>query len=116
MEFDFQANQYYKNKQYQLAIDYWTRAIKIVEREDSYLLNIALSYCQLGEFNKALEILKDIEKKEISKSKDGMFEFIGGYCFLGLKKLDLACKYLRASSKMGYVTAENLLKTINCQS
>ena len=116
VEFDFQANQYYKNKQYQLAIDYWTRAMKIVEREDSYLLNIALSYCQLGEFNKALEILKDIEKKEISKSKDGMFEFIGGYCFLGLKKLDLACKYLRASSKMGYVTAENLLKTINCQS
>jgi hypothetical protein len=44
-----------------------------------------------------------------------MFEFVGGYIFLGLKNLDLACKYLRASSKMGNISAANLLKTINCQ-
>ena len=44
-----------------------------------------------------------------------MFEFIGGYSFLSLKKIDLACKYLKVSSKMGNIPAAKLLKTINCQ-
>ena len=115
VNFDFKADEYYKNAKYELAIDNWIKAAKIVDSEDSYYLNIALSYCQLKEFNKALETLKIIEKKGISKSKDGMFEFVGGYSFLGLKKLGLACKYLKASSKMGNISAANLLKTINCQ-
>lgn len=112
---DVKADEYYNNAQYELAIDNWTLAAKIVDSEDSYYLNIALSYCQLKEFNKALNILKIIEKKGISKSKDGMFEFLGGYSFWGLNKFDLACKYLKVSSKMGNISAANLLKTINCQ-
>ena len=112
---DLKAGEYYDNAQYELAIENWILAAKIVDSDDSYYLNIALSYCQLEEYNKALAALKIIETKGISNSKDGMFEFVGGYSFLGLKNLDLACKYLRASSKMGNISAANLLKTINCQ-
>ena len=74
-----------------------------------------MSYCRLKEYNKAIEVLRSIEIDQVGKSKDGMFEFVSGYSFLGLNKLDLACKYLRASQKLGYVTATRLLETINCQ-
>ena len=114
-QFDAEANKYYKNKEYQLAIDYWTEAKLLIPQEDSYRLNIAMSYCRLKEYNKAIEVLRSIEIDQVGKSKDGMFEFVSGYSFLGLNKLDLACKYLRASQKLGYVTATRLLETINCQ-
>ena len=53
-----------------------------------------MSYCRLKEYNKAIEVLRSIEIDQVGKSKDGMFEFVSGYSFLGLNKLDLACKYL----------------------
>ena len=114
-EYDNLALQSYEKKEYMLAIDNWSKAYNIVNAEDSYLLNIAMSYCQLEEYDKALEKLKIIENSNI-KSKDGLFEFIAGYSYLGLEKLDESCNYLRASKKMGNISAAKLLKTINCQS
>tara|TARA_B110000027_G_scaffold9808_1_gene8599 strand:- start:1881 stop:4163 length:2283 start_codon:yes stop_codon:yes gene_type:complete len=115
-EYDLLATEFYAQKKYRLAIDNWDKAYEIVNAEDSYILNIAMSYCQLKEYNLALETLKLIEKNKIIKSKDGLFEFIAGYSFSGLNKLTLACKYLRQSKKMGYIPASKLLETINCQS
>ena len=115
VQFDAEATKFYKMKKYQLAIDYWTEAKSLVTREDSYSLNIAMSYCQLKKYNKAMEVLRSIEEEQRVKSQDGKFEFISGYTFIGLNKLDLACKYLRASKEMGNTSAAKLLKTINCQ-
>ena len=111
---DLLANNYYNQNNFKKAIEYWQKAVEFVPKEDSYLLNIALSYCQLDDYYQAIETLKIIESKKI-KSDDGQFEFISGYALNGLGKRDLACKYIRESKKKGYAAADSFLKNIRCK-
>ena len=113
-QFDGIASENFKNKEYNKAIDNWKKAAAIVPNEDSYYLNIALTYCYMKEFQKAVEVLKEIESLDI-KSNDGFFEFIGGFAFYELGQKDLGCKYIRASNNLGYKAALNFLKKISCK-
>ena len=115
IDYDKIASNHYRKKEYLEAIKNWNKASKIINAEDSYILNIALSYNQLKDYSSAVEYLKVIENRGI-KSKTGLFEFVAGYSFIGLEKLDLACKYLKESKRLGYNPATYLLKRTNCQS
>jgi len=110
---DVLASSEYKNKNYIKAIEYWEKASEIVPLEDSYILNIALSFCQINQYYKAIEKLKVIETRK-TKSSDGQFEFISGVALNGIGSLELACKYIRASKAKGYKPAEVFLKNISC--
>ena len=115
VDYDKIASYHYSEKEYLKAIKNWNKASEIINAEDSYILNIAVCYNELEDYSSAVKYLKVIENRGI-KSKDGQFEFVAGYSFIGLGKLDLACKYLKESKKLGYNPATDLLKKMNCQS
>ena len=108
------ATNFYKQGEYEKAIENWIIASNLIKYEDSYLLNISLAFCKLKKYDRSLDYLRIVEERKI-KGINGFFEFLAGYSYQGKKDFMNACNYLRASNKLGYPKAFDLLKTINCQ-
>ena len=110
---DEEAFGFYIKKQYKKAIESWEKAIKIINKEDSYYLNIAQSYYQMGEMNKALKTLRKIEGLGI-KENNGKFEFLTASVLYELKQFELACQYAVKSDKLGNSNGKKLKKILSC--
>ena len=111
--YDKKAFNFYSKKQFLEAIESWRKAIEIIPNEDSYYLNIAQAYYQLGEMDKALNNLRKIEKLGIKENK-GKFEFITASVLYQLKQFELACQYAIKSSKLGNTQGVNLKEILSC--
>ncbi len=107
---DFDANQYYKNNEFEKAIYNWQRAIEVIPNDDAYYLNIAQCYINMELWDKANEALIKIEEKGL-KELDGKFEFLKGLFYLGKGKTIQSCKFLNKALQNGYQN-QNLIPTL----
>ena len=110
---DQTASYFYSKKQFKEAIESWRKAIEIIPNEDSYYLNIAQTYYQMGKMDKALNNLRKIEKLGI-KEKKGKFEFLIASVLYELKQFKLACQYAVKSDKLGNSNGKKLKKILSC--
>ncbi|MBU79005.1 MAG: hypothetical protein CMD29_02630 [Flavobacteriales bacterium] len=109
---DKKANSFYNKTQYIEAIGEWEKASRIIVNEDSYYLNIAKSYYNLGFYQKGLDELNKIEKNKI-KSQNGNFEFLKASLLFEIGQKDLSCQYANKAESLGFKNSKKL-KLIVC--
>ena len=110
---DLEASKEFENKEYEIAIDKWLRAIEIIPNEDSYFLNIAHSYILMNQLDKAIEFLNKVENENL-KSNTGKYEFLLASIFIKRGNLLKACEYVKASIRLGYKDGVKLNQLLNC--
>ena len=113
-EFDSKAIEAYEKKEYENAIKYWEEAIKIIDNDDSYYLNIAQSYLSLQKNNEALEALATVKNKNLIGS-DGKYQYLMGIYFFSKQNSFKACILLNEAIELGNKDAINAKKAIGCK-
>ncbi|WP_294393330.1 tetratricopeptide repeat protein [uncultured Clostridium sp.] len=88
MNYFNEGNKFYNNKNYEKAIDYYTKAIvQNINVACSYY-NIGVCYIKLKNFDEAISMLK----KAISLQKESKYYFNLGYCYSMKNCLDKALR------------------------
>lgn len=111
--FDAKAQKRYAEKDYVKAIENWEEAIKIIMNDDSYYLNIAQSYLQLNEMEKAMEYLNLIDNLGL-RSRSGKYEYLTGLYYLYFKNGIKACNFFNQAMNLEYEGAKNALAKLGC--
>lgn len=91
---------YFNKKEFLKAAESFSRAIEFNPIEVSYYENAANAFMQLGNDEKAIELLNEVITK--LNPKTGKAEYLLGIIFLGKKQYDDGCKYLKESSQKGF--------------
>lgn len=112
-EFGKKANDFFKNKEYDKAIEIWKNAIKVLPNEESYYLNISQSYLSMNNQIRSLSFLKKIDSLGI-RGNTGKYEYLLGLNLFDQKKMKKACETLKKSSDLGYREAYPIYKLIKC--
>ena len=112
-EFDVQANELFKKKEYEEAIKLWGKAIEVIPSEDSYYLNIAHSYLLIEDLLKAKEYLDEIKAKNLYRGT-GKFEFLNAILEIKNNNFSRACDYIKKAVDLEFQDAEKLKPSAKC--
>ena len=112
-QFAEKADGFFKNKEYDKAIQIWKSAIKVLPNEEAYYLNISQSYLSMNNRIQSLSFLKKIDSLGI-RGKTGKYEYLFGLNLFDQKKMKKACEMLKKSSDLGYEEAYPIYRLIKC--
>ena len=76
--------------------------------EVSYYENAANSYMQLGEDDKAIEVLNDVIQK--LNPKTGKAEYLLGIIYIGQQKFQKGCEAINQSNNKGFNVPETIIE------
>lgn len=89
MNYFNEGNRLYNNKEYEKAIDYYTKSIiQNINTPCSYY-NIGVCFIKLKKFDDAIDMLK----KAISLQSESKYYFNLGYCYSMKNRLDKALRF-----------------------
>mgnify|MGYP001054433878 CR=1 FL=1 len=110
-QYDEKARTHFNDKEFELAIEDWESAKKIINNDEAYYLNIAKSLTQIKEFDKSLKELRTIERLNLS-SDSGQLEFLLAMNYFQQEKSFQGCNSLKLSASKGYALSVSNLKKI----
>ena len=84
------AEDYYREKDYANALNYYIKAEQLIPEEPAYKENIGTTYLQMQDFDNALKYYNIVS--DSLNDKSGKIEYLKGYLFFKQKKLQLACE------------------------
>ena len=102
------ANQFFIDKKFQQAAKSFLKASEFNPLEVSYYENAANSYMQLGEDDKAIEVLNDVIQK--LNPKTGKAEYLLGIIYIGQQKFKKGCEALNQSKNKGFNVPETIFE------
>lgn len=106
-ELGIKAEKFFNDDDYKAAAKMFREAYILNPRELSYVENEANSFMQLGEFSKAIEILK--EHIEINFPSSGKAEYLLGLNYLNTEEKAKACFNFISSRDKGFPVSEQIL-------
>lgn len=101
IEFSNIANDFFSRSMFYEALNNFEQASKLNPGDYTNFENMAYTYIQLEEYQKAIPILLDILKNNFRKIK-GKSEFLLGYSFVKINNIEDGCKYLKLSRKLNF--------------
>ena len=100
------AENFYREKDYANALNYYLQAEQLIPEEPAYKENIGTTYLQLQDFNNALKYYNIVS--DSLNDKSGKIEYLKGYLFFKQQKLQLACEQFLISRKFNNPIGRNL--------
>ena len=97
VELNLEANEYFKNKEFEKAIELWREALDLTPYETAFHENITRSYIGLMKFQEAIDYILTLDEKIINDNVN-YFYFLG-VAYLNINDMVKACENLRKSAK-----------------
>ena len=111
---DAEANSFFAQKKYDLAIEKWKLAKAILPIESSYYLNMAQSLSINGQIAASNAVLDSIKLLKIYKG-DGQWEFLRAINDLSKNQKGMACQNLLIAYRLGKVNETlPLIRQLKC--
>ena len=111
--FSNEAELFFKNKEFQKAIEIWEKSSELLPQEEAYYLNISQSYIALSKNEEAIKYLKIIKEKNLI-GNDGKYEFLMGLYNVALQRYSVACDYLMSSRSKGNIKSISVMNSLKC--
>ncbi len=108
VELALNGEKYFKEKKYEIAIEFYLKAIKIDPEEYAYYESTALSYQKLGNTKNAYKYF-DIVIDSLNP-KTGKSEFYKGVNLIKDKEYDKGCYLIKKSIEYNFVGAKEVFK------
>lgn len=94
------AEKYFREKEFEKAAESFIKSYEFNPTEVSYYENAANAYMQMGEDQKAIQILKDVILK--LNPTTGKAEYLLAIIYIGQEKNNIGCDYLYKSKQKGF--------------
>ena len=111
--FDEKAKEFYKNQEYESAIENWEKAAETITTDGAYHLNIAQSLISLEKYDEAKDKIAWVIESGLDKN-DGKPELLEATIYLNQGKPYVACDFLNESVKKGNQLAANIRLKLDC--